>query len=76
MCNYIARPVTAVWGYTVVNNQALYNSTTSTNFQLHQSEESELVMKILELAGISLKDPMLAQFASQEEAQNIQQENK
>jgi len=76
VCNYIARPVTAVWGYTVVNNQALYNSTTSTNFQLHQSEESELVMKILELAGISLKDPMLTQFASQEEAQNIQQENK
>ena len=75
-CNYIARPLSVVWGYTVVNNQALYNGSTSTDFQLHESEESELVMKILELAGISLKDPMLTQFASQEEAQNIQQENK
>jgi|TARA_R110000764_G_scaffold30377_4_gene70551 hypothetical protein len=76
VCNYIARPATAVWGYTVVNNQALYNSSTSTSFELHPSEESELVVKILELAGVSIKDPMLTQFGTAEEAQNIQQENK
>jgi hypothetical protein len=76
VCNYVARPALAVWGYTVVNNQALYNSATSTSFELHPSEESEIVIKILELAGMSLKDPMLTKFATGEEAQNIQQENK
>jgi len=73
-CNYIARPATVVWGYTVVNNQALYNANTSTNFELHQSEESELVLKILELAGISIKDPILADYANKEDMVNIQQE--
>ena len=76
VCNYIARPATAIWNYTVVNNQALYNASTSVNFELHASEESEIVIKVLELAGISLKDPMLTQFSTAEEAQNIQQENK
>jgi hypothetical protein len=73
-CNYIARPATVVWGYTVVNNQALYNANTSTNFELHQSEESELVLKILELAGMSIKDPMLADYANKEDMVNVQQE--
>jgi len=73
-CNYIARPATVVWGYTVVNNQALYNANTSTNFELHQSEESELVLKILELAGMSIKDPILADYANKEDMVNIQQE--
>jgi|TARA_B110000459_G_C16581591_1_gene481597 hypothetical protein len=76
VCNYIARPALAVWNYTVVNNQALYNASTSVSFELHPSEESEIVIKVLELAGISLKDPMLTQFSTAEEAQNIQQENK
>jgi len=40
------------------------------------SEETELVVKILELAGIEIKDPQLYQIAAQEEAQNVQQENK
>ena len=66
-CNYIAKPVTPVWGYTVVNNQALYNAGTSTNFELQASEEAELVYKILELAGITLNKPGLVQVAATED---------
>ena len=73
-CNYIARPATVEWAYTTVLSEALYNTNTSVNFQLHQSEESELVIKILELAGITIKDPQLYPIAAQEEAQNVQQE--
>jgi len=73
-CNYIARPATVEWAYTTVLSEALYNTNTSVNFELHQSEESELVIKILELAGITIKDPQLYPIASQEEQQNVQQE--
>ena len=78
VCNYIARPSQAVWGYVIntLNGKALWNANTTTHFDLHQSEETELVIKILELAGIELKDPQLYQQAATEEAQNVQQENK
>jgi hypothetical protein len=68
-CNYIAKPTNPVWGYTVVNNQALYNSTTSTDFELQASEESELVYKILELSGIILNKPGLVQLADKEQVE-------
>jgi hypothetical protein len=76
VCNYIANPATVAWGYVVnsTNGAALYNANTTTHFELHDSEESELVIKILELAGIEIKDPQVYQIAAQEEAQNIQEE--
>ena len=58
------------WGYVVVNEQALYNAATSIDFNLHRSEETNLVIKILELAGITINKPGLVQIASNEEAQN------
>ena len=66
-CNYIAKPATPVWGYTVVNNQALYNAGSSTDFELQGSEEAELVYKILELAGVTLNKPGLTQLAANED---------
>ena len=39
-------------------------------------QETELVIKILALAGIEIRQADLYQAAKQEEAQNIQQENK
>ena len=74
ICNYIARPVDVNWSSTTVLGEELYNANNSVNFELHDSEESELVIKILELAGITIKDPQLYPIAAQEEAQNVQQE--
>ena len=75
-CNYIAKPSTARWGYTIVNDKALYNpsATYTTHFELHESEETDLVFKICALAGIVIKDPMLYQTVAGEELKNIQQE--
>ena len=73
-CNYIAYPSTVSWGYTLVDEQALYNANTAQHFELHPSEETELVIKILQLAGILIKDPNLYQMASQENQINSQQE--
>jgi hypothetical protein len=76
VCNYIATPAVVNWGYVIntVNGSALYNANTSTNFELHASEETELVIKILELAGIQIRQQDIYQIAAQEEAQNVQQE--
>ena len=73
-CNYIRRPGRAQWGYMVVNGYAQYNITTSNDFELHASEETNLTLKILQLAGLVMKDVGLYQTMAQEEIKDIQQE--
>jgi len=73
-CNYIRKPAKASWGYQMVFGEALYDSTTSTDFELHPSEETELVTKILEFAGLSIQDVQMYQVAAGMSAQNNQQE--
>jgi len=73
-CNYVDKPTNASFDYTIVNGEALFNSTNSVDFELHESEETELVLKILELAGISIEDPQLYQLAAGEEVKKLQQE--
>ena len=72
--NYIKKPVKVEWKYQMVFGEALYDSTYSVDFELHPSEETELVIKILELSGILIKDLALYQVMNQEEQETIQQE--
>ena len=72
--NMIRVPSKAEWGYVVVNERALYSAGRATNFELHPSEETNLVNKILELAGIILNKPGLVQIADQEDIKRIQQQ--
>ena len=74
--DYIASPREANWTYVVVGEKALYNATAidAQDFELHPSEETELVLKILTLAGFTLKDQSLYQIAAGEDSRNIQQE--
>ena len=78
-CNILRAPTAdngldAVWGYAVVGENALFNVNDARNFMLHASEENLLVMKILELAGVNLQDPGLAQAATQGELQILTQQ--
>tara|TARA_Y100000401_G_C8296225_1_gene211471 strand:- start:375 stop:1097 length:723 start_codon:yes stop_codon:yes gene_type:complete len=75
-CNYIVKPLKAEWGYTNVNGNPLFNATSDAtqNFELHESEEKNLVIKILALAGVILKDPNVYQVAATEESKDVQQE--
>jgi hypothetical protein len=75
-CNYIKQPDKVEWGYDVVGEKALYNGSTNKtiHFQLHPSEETELVMRILELAGVIIEDSNLVQYANQKVKEQIQQE--
>jgi hypothetical protein len=66
---YIRKPLDVRWGYVITLGEAMYNGTNSQDFELHPSEETILVYKILELAGIVLNKPALAQTAANEEVE-------
>jgi len=44
-CNYIKKPTEVAWGYQMVYGEALYDATTAVDFELHDSEETELVLR-------------------------------
>ena len=71
---YIRKPAEADWAYQTVVGNALYDSSNSTNFELHDSEEANLVIKILLYAGLSIKEGEIAQLADAKETKKIQQE--
>jgi len=73
-CTYVRKPATPQWGYTQVDGTALYNAGQSSNFELHPSEETNVVLKILLYAGVSIKDPNIAQVADAKETKIITQE--
>tara|TARA_R110002020_G_scaffold3955_9_gene17393 strand:- start:4775 stop:5506 length:732 start_codon:yes stop_codon:yes gene_type:complete len=79
-CEAINIPVAGLpivaWGYNIVNEKAVYNPMPTRNFSLHISEQADLVIKILKLAGISTEDQQLFQAAAVEDNSNTQQENK
>jgi len=72
--SYIKTPNTVQWAYVVVNEKALYNDNISVDFELHPSEESELVYRILAFAGIAIEKPQLTQMAAGFEQAKVQQE--
>jgi len=71
---YIKKPAKVQWAYRIVFDEPLYDAANSVNFELHPSDETELVIKILELSGILIKDLNLYQVMNQEEQETIQQE--
>jgi len=71
---YIRKPNAASWGYMLQDNNPLWNPNASADFELHSSEQSKLVLKILKLAGVSIKDAEISQLATQQEISNLQQQ--
>ena len=73
---HFRKPTQVGWGYVVVGLKALYDSTSSAtiHFELHPSEETELVYKILKYAGITLKNAEVVQVGQALEQGQIQQE--
>ena len=73
---YLRRPANVSWGYYVVGLKALYdpNPSKTKNFELHKSDETELVYKILMLAGISMRREDVTQAAASLQTSQTQQE--
>ena len=74
--SYYRKPKQVKWTYIVVNEKPLFNETAEDrqHFELHSSEESDLVLKILQYAGISIKEFGLVRAAGQAEANVIAQQ--
>ena len=72
----VRKPLKPQWTYVIHNQSALHNSHDENlqDFELHSSEENNLVISILKLAGVAIKDVNLSQAATQEEIKKIQQE--
>ena len=68
---YFRKPKKAEWGYVVVSEKALWDPSQSTDFELHPSEENNLVFKILRLAGINMGGE-LYQVGQQEDIKSTQ----
>ena len=73
---FFVKPEKPNWSYVVVNEKAMYDSTNATDFELHPSEETELVYKILKYAGISMQRQDAAQAGQSMEATMKQQQSK
>ena len=74
--SYIRKPLPPIWNFILGgNNQYIFNSSTSFNFELHPAEQTELILKILLYAGVVVKSPEIVQIAAQQVAQeNINQQ--
>ena len=72
---YVRKPLDVIWGFTIGSrgqylfNENAFNPSTevgSRNFELHISEQSEVILRILMYAGIIIRDPQIIQAAAQQ----------
>ena len=63
---YVKAPALPVWGYTVASPSGayLYDANTSTQFELHPSEQVNIILNILMYSGIVIRDPQIVQTAA------------
>ena len=68
---YVKKPTDINWAYTTGSlGQLVYDSANSVNFELHNSEQTEVVLKVLLYQGVVIRDPQIVQVA----ASRVQQE--
>ena len=75
--SYYRKPADPKWAYVVLNGKALYNANASDlqNFELHPSEEENLVSRLLIYFGITMKQPDLQSAGAGSIQLNNQEQN-
>ena len=67
--NVIKYPTPPIWGFTGgFQGQYIYSQSSSTNFSLDSSEQTNIVIGILKYLGVVINDPTIIQAAAQEAA--------
>jgi hypothetical protein len=76
VCSFVKKPKEVNWTYEEVNGVALYNASAEDHqdFELHASEETNIVNKVLLYAGLTIKQPDIVQVADGKETKKITQE--
>jgi len=69
--NYLKSPSKPIWGFKIDQNLGhyIYNSRASTDFEIHSSDQSLLIDKILGYAGVMTKDQFAMSLANNKEQQ-------
>jgi len=72
-CTYLRKPLDPVWNFTSTapTYQYVYDSVGSQNFELHSTEQTNIITRVLMYSGVVIKDPQIVQQA----AQQVQNEN-
>ena len=69
--SYIRKPADVAWAYqqlgggTWSSGPYIYNAGASTQFELDDTEQTEVILRILAYAGVVIRDPQIVQAASQ-----------
>lgn len=66
---YLKKPTYPVWGYTIVNDEAVYNAATSVQLQWEDKYHIDIARIILAYLGINFRDEELLQYAMVTKAQ-------
>ncbi len=70
-CSYVKTPAQINWAFTVNSLGAyIFTDTGAQNFELDVSEQTEIILKILQYSGIIIRDPQIVQTAAQLVAQD------
>jgi len=66
--SYIRRPLDPRWNFipSTTTGQFIYNSASSVDFELHPTEQVNIITQILLYSGIIIKDPQIVQIAAQQ----------
>ena len=68
---YVKKPTDIKWAFTTGSlGQLVFDSANAIDFELHNSERTEVVLKVLLYQGVVIRDPQIVQVA----AQKVQQE--
>jgi hypothetical protein len=75
--NYLRKPIPPIWGMnSQITTSYQFQPSGSMNFELHSSEQTELILKILLYAGVVIRDPEIVKVAaSQVQQQEINQKS-
>jgi hypothetical protein len=74
---YLRKPENPEWAYIVdvPTGGYKYDLGNSTQFELHATEQTEVIIKILMYSGVIIRDPQIVQNAAQMDQQETMQEN-
>ena len=75
MMNYIRKPNDPIWGYNTIQGDPVYNSTTSTPFEISEAHEIDLVIKICGYAGLAIREADVVTVMQGKEQQEVQLDN-
>jgi hypothetical protein len=66
--SYVRKPADVNWGYTVLAGTGAYSydSTTSQDFEIDDTEQTEVIIRVLMYMGIVIRDQQIVQAAAQQ----------